>query len=451
MIDTAASVVLATVSPVEYTTTSGLVVRDSRARAFPRDVDANGNPAVGSVGPDVPAGFGDVNVMYAGSIDGCGVPPPPMVQAWQGWPVEWATPQWGSMVGIGEITRRVSTVFAGIDRQAWILATMPPYRTKGGRITGSLAWMRNPQPDVYTGWIEAFRQIVMSYLGSGEVFLWATSRFDVSRRVASWVMLNPGWVNVDLNGSVRTYRLGSEDITDDVLHIRYASWPGDARGHGPLEAAARAMFGAAALEQYQSDLSSRGGIPWGVITTEQRLTAEQAQDMRWQYVTSRLGARAAPAVFSGGARLETLNISPKDMALLELRQFDEARIAVLLGVPPFLLGLPSGADSLTYQTIEGIYDYHWRSSLRTLAAGLMEPISQWALGDPDQAIELNRDEYTRPPFQERVAGYATLHGIVEVGQDGRERRAITIDEIRAAERLDVDDTPARSTSLAVVA
>lgn len=437
---------------MEYTTPGGLIVRDSRHRAFPRDVDANGNPAVGTVGPDVPAGYGDDHVMYADSVNGWGVPPPPMVQAWAGWPVEWATPMWGSMVGLGEITKRVSTVFAAIDKQARILSTMPPYRTRDGRVVSSLAWMRNPQPDVYTDWTEAFRQIVYSYLGAGEVFLWATSRFQESGRVASFIMLNPAWVHVDIRGNVRTYRLNEDDITADVLHIRYASWPGDAHGHGPLEAAARSMFGAAALEQYQADLSSRGGIPWGVITVPGRLTAEQASDMRWQYVSARAGARAAPAVFSGGATLSPLNVSPRDMALLELRQFDEARIAVLLGVPPFLLALPTGADSLTYSTTESFYDFHWRSSLRPLAQELTGAIGRWALLNPDEALELNRDEYTRPAFGDRVSAYAALHGIVETGPDGVERRAITIDEIRAAERLDATGrAPARSTSLAVVA
>jgi HK97 family phage portal protein len=438
---------------VEYVTPGGLIVQDKRARAFPRDVDPNGNPAVGTVGPDVSAGYGDTHVMYADSVNGWSVPPPPMVQAWAGWPVEWATPMWGSMVGLSEITKRVSTVFAAIDKQARILSTMPPYRTRGGKIAPTLAWMRNPQPEVYTDWIEAFRQIVYSYLGAGEVILWATSRFNESRRVASFVMLNPGWVNIDLDGNIRTYRLGEQDITSDVLHIRYASWPGDAHGHGPLEAAARSMFGAAALEQYQADLASRGGIPWGVITTPGRLTAEQASDMRWQYVSARSGARAAPAVFSGGATLNALNISPKDMALLELRQFDEARIAVLLGVPPFLLALPTGADSLTYSTTESMYDFHWRSSLRPLAAELTSAIGRWALSNPEEALELNRDEYTRPSFADRVSAYATLHAIVEIdAATGVERRGMSIDEIRAAERLDVDDAaPARSTSLAVVA
>lgn len=412
---------------MEYTTSSGLVVHDSRARAFPRDVDPNTNDAVGTVGPNVPAGYGDEYVMY----DAYGIPPP-MVQAWAGWPVEWATPTWGAMVGLGEITKRVSTVFGAIDIQARQLSTMPPYRTRNGEVIGPLAWMRNPQPEVYTGWIEAMRQIVFSFLGEGEVFLWATSRFPDSGRVRTFIMLNPGWMNVEIEGQLRRYFLqGVELPTADVLHIRYASWPGDARGHGPLEAAARAMFGAEALERYAANLAIRGGIPWGVLESPRRLTAQQANEMRAQYVNSRMSALGAPAVMSGGVSLRPLTFNPKDMALLELRQFEEARLSVLLGVPPFLLALPSGADSLTYQTVEGIYDYHWRSALRPLAAMLMEPLGNWAIGDPEQAVELNRDEYTRPAFADRVNAWAVLHGI----QDDDGKRAIDVAGIQKAERL----------------
>ena len=43
-------------------------------------------------------------------------------------------------------------------------------------------------------------------------------------------------------------------------------------------------------------------------------------------------------------------MSPRDMAMLEIAQFTEARIAVLLGVPPSLVALPTG-DSMTYPNV----------------------------------------------------------------------------------------------------
>ena len=48
-------------------------------------------------------------------------------------------------------------------------------------------------------------------------------------------------------------------------------------------------------------------------------------------------------MLSGGLQWKAVQVNPKDMALLELSQYNEARIAVLLGVPPYLVGLPAGA------------------------------------------------------------------------------------------------------------
>ena len=180
-----------------------------------------------------------------------------------------------------------------------------------------------------------------------------------------------------------------------------------------------------------AQLAVRGGVPWGVLTVPGNLQQGQATALRDNFVAARLSAQGAPAVLSGGAQLTPLYINPKDMALLELRQFDEARIATLLGVPPALLALPTGESSMTYQNKEGIYDYHWRSSLRPKAAFLTEAISQWAL-PRGQIIELNRDEYVRPPLAERLAGWSTAFNMMDPATG---QRLLTIDEIRAIERF----------------
>jgi phage portal protein BeeE len=122
-------------------------------------------------------------------------------------------------------------------------------------------------------------------------------------------------------------------------------------------------------------------------------------------------------------------MSPKDMTMFELSQFTEARIAELLGVPGPLVGLP-GAGSLVYSNITSLFDFHDRASLRPKAADVMAALSFWAL-PRGQSVELNRDEYTRPSFNERADAWVKLKaaGIVDA------------DEVRAAERF-AGDAPA---------
>jgi hypothetical protein len=414
---------------MSYTRESGLEVTDQRhyrggdPRTWPANENVQPPPPVGA-GPTTSEGVGNTHAMYPATMAA------PPVQAWSGWPVEWDTPNWGDAAGgLAAMINRVSVVWGAIDLNASILSTMPPYRVAGRTVVASLPWMSNPQPEVYTDWTEAAKQLVISYM-NGEVFVWATSRYS-DGTVRTWVVLNPAWVKVEMHGQVRTYEMGGLDVTSDVLHIRYSSWPGDARGHGPLEALSSNLFGAAALEKYQAGLAVRGGVPWGVLTAPGNLSSEQAYALRDNFVAARLSAMGAPAVMSGGVTLAPFTIGPREMALLELRQFDEARISTLMRCPPTLLGLPTGEGSLVYSNVTAIYDFHWRAHLRPIAAALTGAISQWALPGP-QAIELNRDEYVRPSFAERVAGYATLFNIHD---ELTGERGITIEEIRAAERL----------------
>jgi HK97 family phage portal protein len=447
---------------MRYQTPSGLVVTDRRhsrsdmgwtpegyddPRSWPPNENENPPPPdQPGVGPNMSEGFGNTHVMYPDWW--------PQVQAWSGWPTEWNTPNWGGSLGLPEVMRRVSTVFGCIDMNSSILSTMPPYRMAGRQLIDPLPWMSNPQPEVYTGWTEAFKQVVIAYY-SGEAFLWATNRY-ADGTVRNWVMLNPEWVDVQMLGQTRVYYFGQRDqggvdISEDVLHLRYMSWPGYPRGMGPLSALANNLFGVEAMERYQSNLATRGGIPWGVITAPGNLGKTQATTLRQNFVEARMSAMGAPAVLSGGVTLTPFNITPRDMALLELRQFDEARISVLLGVPPLLMGLPSGDTSMTYKNAEGIYDFHWRAHLKPKAATIMEAISNWTLPST-QSVELNRDEYVKPTATERATVYTALWNIFDPATG---QRAITIDEIREAERLAVLDNtapappPLPATSLAV--
>jgi hypothetical protein len=103
----------------------------------------------------------------------------------------------------------------------------------------------------------------------------------------------------------------------------------------------------------------------------------------------------------------------------------------MLGVPPFLVGLPSGGDSMTYSNTSQLFDYHWRRGLRPSAQAVMSALSQW-LVPRGTIVEVNRDAYIRPDPYARAQTYQILAAIV----DPQGNPAITVDEIRQAERLD---------------
>jgi HK97 family phage portal protein len=342
---------------------------------------------------------------------------------WDGWPASWASPAWN---GFGsKFDDLVDTAWAALDLNSSVLSTMPVYRTRGGQVLPPTTWMMNPDPMIYTSWHEFARQLFWDYqLGEAFVLPMARSADDLPynfRVIPQWLM------NVEMSGGRRVYNLGKLDVTDDVLHIRYKSTTDGARGVGPLESGKTRLVAAGVLARYATEIAQGGGIPKYVLEVEQQLTKAQADEVLDQWWASRmqnLGEPWKPAVLSGGVKANPLQLSPQEMALLDLAKYNEARISNLLGVPPFLLGLPSGDDSMTYSNVTSLFDFHDRRCLKPAAVHVMSALSGWAL-PRGQSAELNRDEYSRPTFKERAEANAILF----------DRGVLTAEEWRTMERL----------------
>ena len=260
---------------------------------------------------------------------------------WSGWPAEWSTP------ALGNLEVLVDTAWMCLDLNASVIATMPPYVMRADGLTSAPSWLANPDPDLYTSWAEFAKQLWWDYQ-MGEAFVVCTARY-ADGWPARFRVLEPWLVNVEIGSDGRRqYRSGSSPPGPDLLHIRYKSTTSQARGVGPLDAGRQRMVAAGLLQRYASRVVEGGGVPYYVIKHPDDLTAVQIADLQGQWWQSRMNNLGMPAVLSGGVELETLQINPDDMALLDLSKHTESRISVLLGVPPFLVGLPTGADSMVY-------------------------------------------------------------------------------------------------------
>jgi HK97 family phage portal protein len=209
------------------------------------------------------------------------------------------------------------------------------------------------------------------------------------------------------DGVRRLYGPHGEDITEDgVLHLRYLSVPGQAAGIGPLQGAGSNLVSAAALNEYSTNLAGQGGIPWGVLESEQRLSPRQAGMARDEYVASRQVLTGAPAILPYGMKLNTLTLSPKDMALLDLKVFDEQRISGAFGVHPSMVNLPA-PEGLTYSNRVDLRTEHYLLTLRPTASKMGNAFSAWAL--PGMvALRLNASEYLQGSIRDRVNTYLPL-------------------------------------------
>jgi HK97 family phage portal protein len=319
---------------------------------------------------------------------------------WSGWPAEWNTPL------LGQFENLVDTAWMCLDLNSSIISTMPPYATMADGLVASPTWLTNPDPELYTSWDEFAKQLWWDFQ-MGEAFVICTARF-ADGYPARFHVLEPWLVDVEMGSDGRRqYRIGTLDPGDDLLHIRYKSTTSSARGVGPLDAGRSRMVAAGLLQRYASRVFESGGVPYYVIKHPLELTEKQITDLQMQWWTSRMNSLGMPAVLSGGIEVEQLQISPEDMALLDLSRYTDSRIAVLLGVPPFLVGLPAGGDSMTYSNVESLFEYHWRAGLKPKVSPVVHALSQWALPRGTD-IEVNRDEYVRPGPYERAQTWQIL-------------------------------------------
>ena len=313
--------------------------------------------------------------------------PPPRIFAspWSGWPAEWATPSWGRVDAL------VDAAWMCLDLNASILSTMPPYVHRGGDLIPAPSWVTNPDPELYTSWAEFAKQVFWDYQ-LGEAFIVATAH-DSDGYPARFHAIDPWLVDVEIGGDgLRHYRIGNLDPGPDLLHIRYKSTTSTPRGCGPLDAGRTRIVAAGLLQRYAARVIESGGVPYYVMKHPLELGADQISDLQNQWFASRMNALGMPAILSGGIDIETLQVDGAQQAMLDLARYTDSRIANLLGVPPFLVGLPAGGDSLTYSTALMAREQHWQAGLKPKADPVVAAISGWAL-TRTTALEIDRDEY----------------------------------------------------------
>lgn len=346
----------------------------------------------------------------------------PYASRWPGWPGGWEPPFFesgrsglggagqypGRFLGGAMLEGRVSTVFSCTDLVSRSLSTMGLKVMSNGMQIPPPPWIDNPEPEIYTSIVEAMQATVNSLLHRGEAFLAPTARYPDDGMVARWVVLNPDLVDVEpAVGGMPVYSIGGLNIPrTEILHIRYQTWPGQVRGIGPLEACWRNLVSADAMQSWGTALAVANGIPMAVLQSEAKLTKMQAQAIKVSWAEAAMSRGILPAVLSGGLTYTPLNLKPAEVGLLDLRTFDEARIASCFGVPLWLVGLPVN-DGLTYSTVQDTFEYFWRATLRPLAYNIACALSGWAL-PRDVYIRFASEQLTEPSVGERATIYETL-------------------------------------------
>ncbi|MFN3867624.1 MAG: phage portal protein [Hyphomicrobiaceae bacterium] len=205
-----------------------------------------------------------------------------------------------------------------------------------------------------------------------------------------------GWPEgYDYTVGGNTVRL-SGDVTDGVrriLHQRLFHPANDYYGMSPIEAAASAIDIHNQAGKWNKALLDNSARPSGALvysSREGQLTDEQFERLKGELETGFQGARKAgrPMLLEGGLDWKPLGMSPKDMDFVEARNAAAREIALALGVPPMLLGIPG--DN-TYSNYQEATRSLWRQTVLPLVSRSAKALSTWLAPAWGDRLELRPD------------------------------------------------------------
>lgn len=135
----------------------------------------------------------------------------------------------------------------------------------------------------------------------------------------------------------------------DILHIRGLSINGF-MGLSPVGQAREAVGLAIETERHGAQLFGNGARPGGLLTTEQRLDADQIKQTTESWASATSGEnRLKTPVLDGGLQYQAMGLSSEDAQFLDTRKFQRNEIASLFRIPPHMVG---DLDRATFSNIE---------------------------------------------------------------------------------------------------
>jgi HK97 family phage portal protein len=164
-------------------------------------------------------------------------------------------------------------------------------------------------------------------------------------------LLAPERVGVTVPNGAVEYRVDGQEVDPaSIWHVKAFCAAGNVLGLSPITHARQAIGLGLGAEKFASQFFGESATPSGLLTTEQRITSEQAAELRERWAARHQGRRDI-AVLGDGARFQAVSISPEESQFLETTRANVATIARYFGVQPELIGGESGG-SLTYANVE---------------------------------------------------------------------------------------------------
>lgn len=207
--------------------------------------------------------------------------------------------------------------------------------------------------------------------------------------------LRPDRIRVisDRNGwpSAFEYQVGNSkeqfpiegDLTHPILHLKLFHPLDDHMGFAPLEAAMTALDLHNSASAWNKSLLDNSARPSGALVYQPKdggnLSQEQFDRLKTELEDGYSGVKRAgrPLLLEGGLDWKAIGLTPQDMDFVDAKNGASRDIALALGVPPMLLGIPGDNTYANYQEANRAFS---RLTVLPLVTRIAASMSSW-LGD----------------------------------------------------------------------
>jgi len=297
---------------------------------------------------------------------------------------------------------RAVTLYASMVKQM----AMDAYR--GVQPIARPSLLDRPDPTRARSW---FVQVnVEDYLLNGNAISYVTNRgADGWPLSVTWVPAQ--WVTVVWfpDQTLPTYYVGGTELNSgDVIHVRrgadrWLPW----RGVGVVEQNLRALERVASEDEYSRNAFSSGVPSVAIVAPNPRLSSEEAEQAKQDWLTKFGGPERLPAVLPAGTVITPLAWSPEDSQMVAARQLSLLDVANMFGLDGYWLGAPT--TTLTYRSPGPLYLQLLRTSIEPVLQDF-EQVWSDAWLPRGQSVRFDRFQILRDDFAQTVTTLVAATG-----------------------------------------
>ena len=248
----------------------------------------------------------------------------------------------------------VPAVARGRNLIAGTIASMPldvfvtDIATQERRQVAPMPWVEQPQVDVPRLTTVAYTVDSLWFYGRAYWMVTEVYQEDGRPRRFRWIDPLDVTFDTDLNTGLITryyYKLSVVPASGVGSLVVFTSID-----EGLLIRAGQTIRTCIELEKSALDFARNPAPSVTLKNTGMDLPSEQVQTLLAGWRESRRATGGAVAYLSAAMEMDSVGFSPKDLAMVDAREFQVAEIARATGLPPAMLGAPAGG--LTYQNVQ---------------------------------------------------------------------------------------------------